>query len=87
MQPDASKPATSASSTAPPTPLERFLKLRKIKTSRLARECGYTRQHISRLRKGKVEPTRTCIAAIVAACCKLTGARIRAADLFHLGDE
>ena len=69
------------------TPLERFLTLRKIKTGRLARECGYTRQHINRLRKGTMEPTRLCIASIVAACRRLTGQPIRAGDLFHLGEE
>lgn len=70
-----------------PTPLERFLTLRKIKTGDLARESGCTRQHILRLRKGAMEPTRLTIVAIVRACRRLTGQRVQAADLFHLGDE
>ena len=61
--------------------------LREIKTGRMAAECGYTCQHINRLRKGAMEPTRLCIAAIVAACRRITGERIRAGDLFHLGEE
>ena len=70
-----------------PTRLETFLKSRGIKPAHLARESGYSRQHLLRLRKGKMEPTRRCIAALVAACRRLANEHVRASDLFDLGDE
>jgi predicted transcriptional regulator len=69
------------------TRLERFLKLKGIKPAHLARESGYSRQHLLRVRMGRMEPTRRCIAAIVAACRRLTRDPVRADDLFDLGDE
>ncbi|HEX7149913.1 MAG TPA: helix-turn-helix transcriptional regulator [Thermoanaerobaculia bacterium] len=70
------------------TRLETFLKLRGIKPAHLARESGYSRQHLLRIRMGRMEPTRRCIAAIVSACRRLTREPVRAADLFDLeGDE
>ena len=70
-----------------PTRLETYLKSRGIKPSRLAKESGYSRQHILRIRMGRMEPTRRCIAAIVAACRRLAKEPVRAADLFDLGDD
>lgn len=70
-----------------PTLLETFLKSRGIKPAHLARESGYSRQHLLRLRMGRMEPTRRCIAAIAAACRKLSGENVRAADLFDLEGE
>lgn len=67
------------------TRLEAFLKGHGVKPAHLARECGYSRQHLLRL--GRMEPTRRCIAAIVAACRRITGRRVRATDLFDLGDR
>lgn len=69
------------------TRLEAFLKGARIRPAHLARECGYSRQHLLRLRLGRMEPTRRCIAAIVAACRRITGRRVRATDLFDLGDR
>ena len=69
------------------TRLERFLKSRGIKPVHLARESGYSRQHLLRIRKGKMEPTRGCIAAIVAACRRLSRESVRANDLFELDAE
>ena len=69
------------------TRLERFLKQKGIKPAHLARESGYSRQHLLRIRMGRMEPTRRCIAAIVAACRRLTRDPVRADDLFDLGDE
>src|SRR5256885_5792582 len=51
-----------------PTKLETFLKSHRIKPAHLARESGYSRQHLLRIRMGRMEPTRRCIAAIVSAC-------------------
>ena len=70
-----------------PTRLEAFLKSRGIKPAHLARESGYSRQHLLRLRMGRMEPTRRCIAAIAAACRRLSGESVRASDLFDLEGE
>jgi len=69
------------------TRLETFLKSRGIKPAHLARESGYSRQHLLRIRMGRMEPTRRCIAAIVAACRRLSREPVRAADLFELDEE
>lgn len=70
-----------------PTRLEMFLKSRGIKPAHLARESGYSRQHLLRIRMGRMEPTRRCIAAIVAACRRLSHEPVRAADLFELEED
>ena len=69
------------------TRLESFLRSRGVKPTHLARESGFSRQHLLRVRMGQMEPTRRCIAAIVAACRRLARERVRADDLFDLGDE
>ena len=69
------------------TRLERFLKSRGIKPAHLARESGYSRQHLLRIRMGRMEPTRRCIAAIASACRRLSGEPVRATDLFDLEGE
>lgn len=69
-----------------PTKLEVFLKSRGIKPARLACASGYSRQHLFRVRMGRMEPTRRCIAEIVSACRRLSCERVRASDLFDLGD-
>lgn len=69
------------------TRLESFLKSRGIKPAHLARESGYSRQHLLRIRLGRMEPTRRCIAAIAAACRRLSGESVRASDLFDLEGE
>jgi predicted transcriptional regulator len=69
------------------TRLETFLKSRGIKPAHLARESGYSRQHLLRIRLGKMDPTRRCIAAIAAACRRLSGEGVRASDLFDLEGE
>jgi predicted transcriptional regulator len=66
------------------TRLENFLQSRGIKPAHLARESGYSRQHLLRIRMGSMEPTRRCIAAIVAACRRLSRERVRATELFVL---
>ena len=70
-----------------PTRLEIFIKSRGIKPAHLARESGYSRQHLLRIRLGRMEPTRRCIAAIVAACRRLARENVRASDLFELDTE
>jgi predicted transcriptional regulator len=69
------------------TRLEAFLKSRGVKPAHLARESGYSRQHLLRIRMGRMEPTRRCIAAIIAAVRRLSHEPVRANDLFDLEDE
>lgn len=69
------------------TRLEKFLKSRGIKPAHLARESGYSRQHLLRIRMGRMEPTRRCIVAIASACRRLSGEQVRAHDLFDLEGE
>jgi len=64
--------------------LERFLKSRGIKPANLARESGYSRQFLLRLRLGRITPTRRCVAEIIRACRRLTREPVRASDLFVL---
>ena len=66
------------------TKLETFLKDHGIKPAHLARESGYSRQHLLRIRMGRMEPTRRCIKAVVAACRRLAWLQVKAADLFDL---
>jgi hypothetical protein len=67
------------------TALERWLRSRKIKPVDLARDSGYSRQHVYRVRMGRIDPTRRCIASITAACWRLSGEPVRAEQLFDLG--
>jgi DNA-binding phage protein len=69
------------------TRFETYLRSRGIKPAHLARESGYSRQHLLRIRKGRMEPTRRCIAAIVGATRRLAQEPVRAADLFDLNEE
>jgi hypothetical protein len=66
------------------TKLERFLKSRGIKPAHLARESGYSRAFLLRIRMGRMEPTRPCIAAIALACGRLAREAVTADDLFDL---
>ena len=71
----------------PITRLETFIRSRGIKPAHLARESGYSRQHLLRIRMGRMEPTRRCIAAIASACRRLSGEGVRASELFELDEE
>lgn len=66
------------------TKLETFLKSRGIKPAHLARESGYSRQHLLRIRLGQMEPTRRCMVEVTTACCRLAREHVRVADLFDL---
>ena len=65
------------------TRLEKYLHSRGIKPAHLARESGYSRQHLLRIRFGRILPSLTCIAAIVIAIRRLTRQRVRPEDLFE----
>lgn len=69
------------------TRLEQFIQSRGLKPAHLARESGYSRQHLLRIRMGRMEPTRRCIAAIVSACRRLSREAVKPTDLFDLEGE
>jgi hypothetical protein len=69
------------------TKLEHFLRSRGIKPAHLARESGYSRQHLLRIRLGRMKPAYECVVLIVAACRHLCREPVRASDLFDLGDS
>jgi hypothetical protein len=64
--------------------LEHFLKSRGIKPAHLARESGYSRQFLLRIRLGHITPTRRCVAEIIRACRRLAREPVHAGDLFDL---
>jgi hypothetical protein len=66
------------------TKLEVFLKSRGIRPAHLARESGYSRQHLLRIRFGRMEPTRRCMVEVAAACERLSRERVRVSDVFDL---
>ena len=68
------------------TPLERFIKLHEIKPAHLAAVSGYSRQHLCRIRKGRMEPTRRCIAAILGGLRILSRGDLTVLDVFHFED-
>lgn len=66
------------------TQLELFIRAAAVKPAHLAREAGYSRQHLLRLRKGRMQPTLPCIVAIVTALGRLTGRNVNAGEVFDL---
>ncbi|HXA18955.1 MAG TPA: hypothetical protein VN380_18315 [Thermoanaerobaculia bacterium] len=66
------------------TKLEAYLKAKGIKPAQLALHSEYSRQHLLRIRMGRMEPTRRCIKAIVSACRRLAREPVTASDLFDL---
>jgi hypothetical protein len=65
-----------------PTRLEMFLKTRGIKPAHLARECGYSRPYLLRVRFGRLQPTWQCVRAVTAACRRLSREPVLPRDLF-----
>ena len=73
-------------SALPPTKLEQYLLSHDIKPAQIAKHSGYSRQHLLRVRRGLMEPTRPVIKAITRACRDITGEALKAADLFDLDE-
>ena len=65
------------------TRLEAFLRSHGIKPAHLARESGYSRQHLLRVRMGRMLPSLPCLAALVVATRRFTRAGVTALDLFE----
>ena len=66
------------------TKLDRWMVVHEVKPLHVALESGYSRQHLLRIRKGQMEPTRPCIKAIVRALRRITHEEVKAADVFDL---
>jgi tetratricopeptide (TPR) repeat protein/DNA-binding phage protein len=69
------------------TRLEFYMVSHGIKPARLAREASISRQHLLRVRKGTMEPTRLKIAQIVSALRRLTFLPVQPTDVFELSME
>jgi DNA-binding XRE family transcriptional regulator len=69
------------------TRLESFLRTNRIRPSHLAREAGCARQHLGRLRKGKMIPRINLAVRLAIACGRLAGRRVALNDLFEVGDD
>jgi predicted transcriptional regulator len=68
------------------TKLEAYLKAKGIKPAHLALHSEYSRQHLLRIRMGRMEPSRKCIKAVVSACRRLAREHVTAAELFDLDE-
>lgn len=82
-EPTVDEPIEDERPLSSPTRFERFIRSHGIKPAHLARESGYSRQHLLRLRFGRMRPSLTCIAALVIALRRLTNKRVTAEDLFE----
>ncbi len=83
VEPSDDKPIEAEQPLTSPTLLERFIRSHNIKLAHLARESGYSRQHLLRARFGRLLPSLTCIAAIVVTVRRLTGDHVRPDRLFE----
>jgi hypothetical protein len=82
IEPSADELIVAEQPLASPTRLERFIRSHGIKPAHLARESGYSRQHLLRLRFDRMRPSLACIVALVSALRRLTNKRVTAKDLF-----
>jgi len=64
------------------TKLERFLREHGIKPAALARLTGYARQHLVKIRYGRVKPRRRTKLSIAIACSALARKHVTAEELF-----
>lgn len=69
------------------TRLGRFITANGVRIATIARESGYSRQHIARLRVGEGDPTRLAMVQITKACRRILERPVRVQDLFDLGDD
>ncbi|HUP60743.1 MAG TPA: hypothetical protein VNA69_10030 [Thermoanaerobaculia bacterium] len=65
-----------------PTLLESYLRSRGVRPAHLARECGYERAHLLRIRMGRTEPTPACAVGIVYGLRRLVGEPVVLTDVF-----
>lgn len=74
-------------STISATPLARFILANDIKGVRLAEMSGISRQHIYRLKTGRMEPTRPVMVWLTEGACYLLKRRVEVGELFDLRIE
>ena len=60
-----------------------FLRSRGIRPTQLARESGYSRQYLLRLRLGRVLPSRMSIAVLTITLRRITREHVLPSDLFE----
>jgi transcriptional regulator with XRE-family HTH domain len=66
------------------TRLEVFLKQAGVKPSRLAARAGVSRQHLLRLRRGEMEPTRRMMVTLANAASQMCHRTVCTVELFEL---
>jgi transcriptional regulator with XRE-family HTH domain len=71
------------------TRLECFLRDWGVKRSAFAKRAGISRQHLLRLRRGTMEPTRRMMVILAEAASAMRFRTVRVVELFELshGDE
>ena len=71
------------------TRLDVFIKQAGVKQSRLAERAGVSSQHLLRLRRGEMEPTRRMMVALADAASQICRRTVYTVELFELsrGDE
>ena len=83
MEPSGDEPIEAKQPLASPTQLEQFIRSRGIKPAHLARDSGYSRQHLLRVRLGRMRPNLPCIATLTIAARRLTREPVTPLDLFE----
>jgi transcriptional regulator with XRE-family HTH domain len=78
----------TVSDSAPMTRFGAFLRDNGISPQALADATGVSRQHVTRLRFGRAEPTRPVMIWLTVGCRRILGGRrrVRLTQLFDLGD-
>jgi tetratricopeptide (TPR) repeat protein len=69
------------------TRLELFLRKKDLAPLVVAEAAVYSRQHVLRVRLGKMMPTRRFVVDMTSACEKLSGEVVATGRLFERGDE
>jgi hypothetical protein len=70
-----------------PTKLQRFMERFGITDTALSRESRVSIRQVNYVKLGEKEPTRRTIAALLAACRRLTKRSIAVTDLFDFNEE
>jgi len=69
------------------TRLEQFIRAHRLRPAQIAREAECSRKHLFDIRMGIAEPTRPVLIAITRAVGSLLRRKVRANELFNLGDD
>jgi len=66
------------------TQLEEFIRANGIKPARLTKIASVSRQHLLRLRNGRMDPSRRVMVRITRACTVLLNRPVVVGELFDL---